>query len=197
LSLKENIDAIKDELSAEEKFLESVIKTESFYKKNKKLIISLGLAVFLGVAGSMGYNYYKEENLKASNEIYTTLLTTTKDTSTLESQLKSKNPKLWTLYKVQTALKTNDKEALEKLLKTVDDPILKNLVEYQLSSLNKEAFLKYIGQGEAVMKDFAYLDAGYKALEKGDVDKAEDIFGFITPSSPLYRVVQSLRHYTK
>jgi len=37
LSLKENIEAIKEELTVEEKFLESVIKTESFYKKNKKL----------------------------------------------------------------------------------------------------------------------------------------------------------------
>ncbi len=33
MSLKENVDYVKDELNTEEKFLESFVKVERFYKK--------------------------------------------------------------------------------------------------------------------------------------------------------------------
>ncbi len=197
MSLKENIEAIKEELSAEEKFLESVIKTESFYKKNKKFIIGVGLAVFIGVVGSIGYNYIKEQKAKASNEIYLSLLSGNGNKTALEAELKSKNQKLYALYKVQTALKSNDLQSLEKLKPTLKDPILKDLVDYQIASLSGKGLLKYAGQGDVVMKDFAYLTAGYIELEKGNISKADEILNFISPTSPLYRVVQSLKHYQK
>ena len=195
MSLKENIEAIKEELSAEEKFLESVIKTESFYKKNKKLIIGFAIAVLVGVFGSMGYNYLKEQKSLQANELYMTLLNN--PDATKAKELQSLNPKLYQLYLIQTAMKTSDIKKLEELKDMVSDPILKDIVTYQVDSMKKSSLLKYASAQGAVFKDFANIQAAYLELEKGDHKKAEDILSFIAPTSTFYQIAQSLKHYLK
>ena len=194
MSLKENIEAIKEELSAEEKFLESVIKTESFYKKNKKLIISVLIAVLVGVIGSMGYNYIKRQKELKSNEIYLSLLQ--KPDQAKKEELQSINPKLYNLYMMQVALKNNDVNELKNLQNSINDPILKDLITYQIASLEKKGLLKY-ASSDTIMKDFAKLNAAYLELEKGDHKKADEILNMIAPTSTLYQIVQSLKHYLK
>jgi hypothetical protein len=195
LSLKENIEAIKEELTAEEKFLESVIKTESFYKKNKKLIISIALAVLVGVIGSMGYNYLKEQKRLKSNELYLSLIQKADDSK--KAELKSLNPKLYELYTMQVALKSGDVATLKSLQSSISYPILKDLLTYQIASLEGKELLKYAGNSEAILKDFANLDAAYIELKNNNHQKAQDILSFITPTSTMYQIAQSLKHYLK
>lgn len=112
MSTKENIDFIKEELSSEEKFLESSIKLERFYKKYKVAIIS---AVAIAVVGTIGYytqNYLHHKAIVASNEAYNKLLKDPKDTKSLEI-LKSKNQPLYALYMLQTSVKNSDSSALQ------------------------------------------------------------------------------------
>ncbi len=195
MSLKENIEAIKEELTVEEKFLESVIKTESFYKKNKKVIISLLLAVLVGVIGSMGYNYMKEQKELKSNELYLSLIQKTDEAKIKE--LKSLNPRLYKLYTMQVALKSGNIKTLKALKNSVSDPILKDLLTYQIASLEKKGLLKYVGSGVPILRDFANLNAAYIELKNGNHQKAEDILGFISPSSATYQMAQGLKHYLK
>jgi len=195
LSLKENIEVIKEELSAEEKFLESVIKTESFYKKNKKIIIGVSLAVLIGVIGSMGYNYLKEQKAQKANTLYMSLLQ--KPDHETEAKLKAINPKLFELYSMREALKKGDVQELKSIKNSTKDPILKDLLTYQVDSLEEKDLLKYVGGNDPILKDFANLEAAYLALEKGDRKKADDILGFITPDSTFYQIAQSLKHYIK
>ena len=195
LSLKENIEAIKEELTAEEKFLESVIKTESFYKKNKKLIISVSLAVLVGVIGSMGYNYLKRQKELKSNELYLSLIQ--KADEAKKKELKSLNPKLYELYTMQVALKSGDVKTLKSLQSSISDPILKDLLTYQIASLEEKGLLKYAESGDPILKDFANLNAAYIELKNGNHQKAEDILGFISPTSTIYQIAQSLKHYLK
>jgi hypothetical protein len=195
LSLKENIEAIKEELTAEEKFLESVIKTESFYKKNKKLVIGITVAVLVGVFGSMGYNYLKEQKELKSNELYLSLIQKADDAK--KTELKSLNPKLYELYTMQVALKSGDVATLKSLQSSISDPILKDLLTYQIASLEEKGLLKYAKSGDPILKDFANLNAAYIELKNGNHQKAEDILGFISPTSTIYQIAQSLKHYLK
>ncbi len=192
LSLKENIDAIKDELSTEEKFLESMIKGENFFKKNKKLIILASSAVIVGVLASTVYNYKKEAYLRESNAVYTKLLQ--KSDSTLENELKSKNPKLYTLYKFQTEVKTNDLTKLKELSKTIKDPILKDLVTYQIDSLSKKDLMKYVGN-DGALKEFALLEQAFIDMESKNYEKANEVLDFIPINSSLHQLASALKHY--
>ena len=195
LSLKENIEVIKEELSAEEKFLESVIKTESFYKKNKKLIIGIALAVVVGVVGSMGYNYLQKQKALKANELYMTLLQN-KD-SAKENELKELNKNLYDLYVMQTALKSGDVQKLKSLKSSLKDPILKDMITYQIASLEKKGLMPYIGGNKPIFKDFASLEAAYLAFENKDTKKAKDILSLVSPTSTFYQLAQSLNHYMK
>ena len=193
MSLKEDIQAVKEELSTEEKFLESVIKTESFFKKNKKLIYSISAILLIAILGYTGYDYKKEMDLKKSNEDYMQLITKGENKA-LEEDLKAKNPKLYSLYLFQKAMKSNDIKNIEAL--NNNDAILKSLKEYQLSSLKKSGLMQYAGSHE-ILKEFAYLQAAYLELEKKNFQKANDILSFITPTSPFYQLANDLKHYNK
>ncbi len=192
LSLKENIDAIKDELTTEEKFLESMIKGESFFKKNKKLIILAGGAILVGALSSSLYNYKKEADLKESNVIYTKLLQ--KSDENLENKLKSKNPKLYTLYKFQTEVKTSDVTKLKELNKIIKDPILKDLVDYQIDSLSKKDLMKYVGNNGSI-KEFALLQQAFIEMENKNYEKASEVLEFIPINSSLHQLSSALKHY--
>ncbi len=195
MSLKDNIEAIKEELSTEEKFLESMIKGESFFKKNKKLILLAGGAILVGIIASSLYNYKKEMDLKESNEIYIKLLST-KDDKSLESQLKSKNPNLYMLYKFQKVIKKNDIEKLKELSNSIKDPILKDLVSYQIDSLSKKDIMKYVGN-DGALKEFALLQQAFIELENKNYEKANEVLDFIPINSPLHQLASALKHYNK
>jgi len=195
LSLKENIEAIKEELTAEEKFLESVIKTESFYKRNKKLIIGVALAVLVGVVGSMGYNYLQEQKALKANELYLSLLQ--KPDAKKAEELKSVNYNLYQLYSMQEALKSADINKLKSIKNELKDPILKDLVSYQIASLEEKGLMEYASKPEAILEDFAKIDAAYLALKDGDREKANMILDNISPTSSFYQIAQSLKHYNK
>ena len=188
MSLKENIDAIKEELTTEEKFLESVIKGETFFKKNKKLIIAVSIAIVLGVVGSMAYNYLKEQKLQKSNELYMSLLQ--KDDASKADELKSINPKLYELYSFQVMLKSDKIDS-----SVVNDKILKDLLSYEKAS--KEGSLEAYTKQDSLLKEFAYIQEAYSYMKKGNVKKADEVLGYVSPVSPLYQMAKSLKHYMK
>ena len=74
MSLKENVDYIKEEISNEEKFFESFFKVEKFYKKYKFIIIALVVLVLGYFITTNILSYVKEQNAIAANKAYNTLL---------------------------------------------------------------------------------------------------------------------------
>jgi hypothetical protein len=64
LSLKENIQAVKDELNSEEKFFENAIRTERFVKKYQKPLIAAVVALVIGLGSYAGYGVYADGQIK-------------------------------------------------------------------------------------------------------------------------------------
>jgi hypothetical protein len=58
MSIKENVDYVKTGLSSEEKFLESFVKSERFFKKYKTLIFAFVIIIIVGIIG-----FFIKENL--------------------------------------------------------------------------------------------------------------------------------------
>jgi hypothetical protein len=196
LSLKDNIDAIKKELSAEEQFLESVVRAEGFWKKYKKIVISLAVLLVVLALGKVLYDYMKEKNLNESNSAYLTLQQNPDDKSALES-LKSKNPKLYELFIFSNGIKNTDASKLEALSADISDPVLKDLLTYQKASLSKKDISSYSMKQNALLKDFALVEEVYVLFKDGKSKEAKEKLAQIPESSQLNQIAQSFKHYLK
>ena len=62
MSIKENVDYVKTELSSEEKFLENFVKGERFFKKYKTLIFGFIAVIFIGIIAIFIKNHLYESN---------------------------------------------------------------------------------------------------------------------------------------
>lgn len=189
MGLKENIQVVKKEISTEEQFLEGMIKSERFFKRNKKYIFSAVALIVLGVSGYTIDTLMTEQRLKASNEAYTMLLKDANNTSAQET-LKQKNPKLYMMFLFETALLKGDVEALKEVALSKENPIVADVAVYQLSQLDLNSTLK----GE-LMSGMVLLQEGYALLKEKKVDEARLKFAQINANSPLKQIAKNLEHY--
>jgi len=196
LSLKENIEAVKKELSAEEKFLENIVKAEGFWKKYSKPMIALAVLLIVAALAMAFYNYTKEKSLIASNEAYIALIKNPTDKDALAT-LKSKNPKLYQLFLFSNEIKKSDVAKLEAISSQISDPILKDLLSYQKASLSGEGMSEYSMKQGAILKDLASLQAVYTLFKEGKSKEAKALLAQISESSQLQQIAQSFKHYLK
>lgn len=189
MGLKENINAVKEEISTEEQFLEGMIKSERFFKRNKKYIIAALVLLAFGAGGYAINDVMAGARLKTSNAAYQALLKDANNTSALET-LKAKNPKLYEMFIFETALAKGDIEALKKVSLSKENPILADLATYQLSQLDANATAK----GE-LLSGMVLLQEGYELLKEKKVEEARLKFAQIEASSPLKQIAKNLEHY--
>ena len=75
MAVKDNINYIKSEISSQEQFLESAIKGERFFRKNKKFFIIISIVLIIAIIG-YGISNAMEQSAKAElNIAYNSLLT--------------------------------------------------------------------------------------------------------------------------
>ncbi|MFA7090631.1 MAG: hypothetical protein WC149_02130, partial [Arcobacteraceae bacterium] len=123
MSLKDNVDFVKKELDTEEKFLESFVKVERFYKKNKKYLMALVSLLVILLAGYSFKNYINAKNKTESNIAFTQFLNDNNDVAALAT-LKDTNIRL---YNVALYLKSKNGTITEP----INDKYLGTLVEYK------------------------------------------------------------------
>ncbi|MDR3346419.1 MAG: hypothetical protein LBS73_04505, partial [Campylobacteraceae bacterium] len=173
MALKENIEALKQELSAQEQLLENIIISERFFKKHKRAILSTAVVLLLLLVGYVGMKAVRANNLQASNEAYKTLLSNPADEEAL-SVLKGKNKPLYRAFVFKEALKNNDDEALRALTKEEKKDIISELAAYQLQENI---------QGSNILENLIVLEEGYKLLKEGKSDEASIKFMTIPSDS--------------
>lgn len=189
MGLKENINAVKEEITTEEQFLEGMIKSERFFKRNKKYIISALVLLAFGAGGYAINDVMAGQRLKASNAAYQALLQDANNSSALET-LKAKNPKLYAMFSFETALAKGDVAALKSASLSKEDPILADLATYQLSQLDANATPK----GE-LLSGMVLLQEGYELLKEKKIEEARLKFAQIEAGSPLKQIAKNLEHY--
>ena len=194
MAIKENIDAIKQEISAEEQFLESVIKVESIWKKYKMLIIASLVIIVLAILGSLIYTYLQNQKLEKSNLAYEKLLKDPNDKNALDT-LKANNQPLYEAYIFQRAIISKNVQDIDELSSKIKDPILIDLAKYQSLSLQEKDMNGYLNNQKAIIKDLSYLQEGYLLLKSGKIDEAKNVFSQISANSPAKGIADSLSHY--
>ncbi len=199
LGLKENLNAVKEELNTEEQFLESMIKAERFYKKYKKQLISFAIIFVVVFVGYSIETYIKESNIKSSNIAYLKLLSNPKDMKAL-AVLKKTNKNLYYAYEFQLASQSNNKKIFNEVIKNSNDSYLKDLSIYQISSLDndKNKIESYINNAKiGLLKNMALLEDAFLLLKKKNFNQAKIKLSMIDVDSPVKNIANELGHFSK
>lgn len=189
MGIKENIKAVKEEISTEEQFLEGMIKSERFFRRNKVYIIGILASVVLATVSYGAYSVWEKERLKSSNEAYVTLIKDPSNENALRT-LKAKNEKLYELVMFQTAVEKGDIDALKQLALQNKNPIVADLIAYQIAQRENGALPK-----SELFSGMVLLQEGYALLKENKIADAKVKFAQIEMNSPLKQIAQNLEHY--
>ncbi|MDH4944158.1 tetratricopeptide repeat protein [Sulfurimonas sp. C5] len=195
MSLKNNIDMVKEELNSEEKFFEKAVVTEKFIKKYKKPLIGSVIAVVLLVAADITYSINKQNTIDAANATLQELQKNASNPATL-ARLKSLSPELHDVWLYSQAITTQNVQDLETL-KGSKALLIGDMAKYEAAELKNDPKLleKYAKQQDAIYKDLALVELAIIAMNDGKIDEAHGNLSMISSQSPLAVVAQSLMHY--
>jgi len=195
LSLKENVEFVKEELNSEEKFFEKAVVTERFLKKYKNIIIGGAVALVVVAFGNVAYDMKEQSRIKTANEQLSILLQNPSDVKAQEN-LKTASKKLYQLWSFSNSVKNNDTKKLDELSKT-KLPVISDISNY-LMAVNEQNIQKlddYTLRQDAIFKDFANIQSGIIYMNKKEISKADAKFASIKEDSPLGSVASMLKHY--
>jgi len=195
LSLKTDIDMVKEELTSEEKFFEKAVVTEKFIKKYKNTLIAVALVVMVGIVGNVIYTISENNRIEGANSALL-LLQRNADDKVAQKELLKLSPALYDVWSYSKAISSNDIEKL-KSLKSSKDSIVSNLASYEVASRQNDAKLldEYVSKQDAIYKDLAQVQSAIILLQEKKVDLAHEKLRTINELSPLYKVAKILLHY--
>ena len=189
MSIKENVDYVKTGLSSEEKFLESFVKSERFFKKYKTLIFAFVIIIIVGIIG-----FFIKENLAQSNKLkaniaFNQVLENSNDTQAL-AVLKDKNPQLYDIALYLQAKK-------EAKVTQISVPLLKELSKYQTALANKNiSELDNLSmQNDFLLKEFAIFNKALFLTNEGKFNEAKTTLALIPQNSKAFELAKLLNHY--
>lgn len=195
MSLKENIEMVKEELNSEEKFFENAVKAERFVKKYRTPLIVTVVALIVFVIANVLYTSSVERNVEASNAAFAKLMNDSSDEAA-KNELRSLNPELYDVWALSNAVATNDTAVLETLSASTVD-IVADFASYELAVMKEDSKMlnDYAYRQEAIFKDMALIETAVLMLEAGKIDEAHTALKSVAIDSPVYKVSRLLMHY--
>jgi len=195
LSLKENIEMVKEELNSEEKFFEKAVMTEKFVKKYKKAIIGSIIAIVVIVSADIAYNISEQNRIESANETLALLEQNPQDSVALE-RLATLSPTLHDVWIYSQAVVNQEAKELQKLQGT-KALIINDTTDYEAAQIeaDKEALNRYAQKENAIYKDLAYVLEAVLLIDENKIDEAHAKLAMIAFNSPLVDVANALMHY--
>ena len=188
MSIKDDVNYIKNELSSEEKFLESFVKTERFFKKYKKLIVVLIISVIVGSIAFLVKTKLDEKNLYEANIALSNFLENGNQNSL--NQLKEKNRDLY-----EIALYLDAKNEFKNA--DINLKYLKELLDFQVALLNSnQSELDLVSKkADFLLKDYAIFNQALILVNNQKYAEAREILGKISQDSRAFELATLLKHY--
>ena len=195
MSLKENVDFIKEELNSEEKFFEKAVMTERFVKKYKKSIIAVLSLIVIVALGNLAYKIKEQNRIEEANAQLSVLAKNPTDLQA-QNKLKKLSPKLYAVWSFARAVRTNDTKKLNEL-KNSKLPVINDLAAYEVAarSGDQKELVKYELRQQAIYKDLAIVESAVIYMNKNQTKKAKEQLALIGEDSPLQGVATVLNHY--
>jgi len=195
LSLKQDIEMVKEELNSEEKFFEKAVVTERFVKKYKNVMIGSVVAVVLLVTADIAYSINNQNTIDSANATLAELYTDPANKAAL-SKLETLSPALYDVWSYSQAVANKDVAALEKL-KSSKAELVGDLAAYDLAQSSKSSadLEAYASKQDAIYRDLAQVQNAVLLINSGKIDEAHQKLSMISVNSPLAQVSRSLMHY--
>ena len=195
MSLKENIELVKDELNSEEKFFEKAVMTEKFVKKYKKPLIGAVVAIVLIVVANLGYQASEQNRIESANETLAQLQKNPADEIAL-ARLQSLSPALHDVWLYSQAIAQKNADELEKL-KNSKALLVNDISDYEAAEYKEDlaSLENYSERQNAIYKDLAMVMSAVILMNEGKVDEAHNKLEMIGVDSPLAQVASVLSHY--
>ena len=195
MSLKENVEFIKEELSSEEKFFEKAVVTERFVKKYKKSIIAVVSLVVIVALGKVGYDVKEQNRIEEANAQLAALANNPSDLQA-QNRLKELSPKLYTAWSFAHAIATNDTKKLNEL-KNSKLIVIDDLATYEVAArtADAKALESYALRQKAIYKDMALSEEAVILMNENKTSQAKEKLAMIGENSPLKGVASILNHY--
>lgn len=189
MSIKDNVDFVKEELNSEEKFLEGFVKVERFYKKYKLIIIAAVVIVIGGIIGYYVSNYFKGQTKLEANIAFNKVLENPNDQAALDT-LEEKNKQLFQVAKFMQASKDGNTADIQV-------KFLKELTAYEkaLSNKNVEQLNTLSMNNDFLLKEFAIFNKALIQTNEGKYEDAKATLQLIPADSKVNDLVNVLKHY--
>lgn len=188
VSIKDDVNYVKRELSGDEKVLESAFRLESMYKKYKFQLWGVVAVVIVFFVTQAVMGALHEAKLTKANEAFLTLQTKSDDADALKI-LQENNPALFELYTYAKATKQQDIKALEALAKS-SNSVIADASAYTAGALSKKPV------DSKLYKEMALFEEAYLAIVSGDIKTANNKLELIDERSPLSVITGFLKHST-
>ena len=183
MAIKEDLTQIKQEIGAQEQFLESMIKGERFFRKYKKFMIIAIIVAVIAIIGFYSNKIINDNRIEDANLAYSKLILNPSDTNAL-SILKEKEPNLYALFSLQQKLDKNETNGISELANLKVNPIVKDIILTQTADTNTQILSEY----NALLK-------GFELLKQNKIKEANVEFDKIALDSQLQTLVKNFKHY--
>ncbi len=188
MSIKDDVNYVKKELSADEQVLESALKLETYYNKYKYKIWTVLVVLVLFFAGKSLWETIQESKLDSANAALLILQKDSKNSEAMEV-LRDNNPALYELYSYAEAVKSEDAKRLGELAGS------KNLLLADISRYSSQV-LASESSDSTYYKEMSLIEDAYIALKAGNSSEAKAKLELIDARSPVAPIADLLKHYT-
>ena len=195
MSLKNDIEMVREKLNSEEKFFEKAVITERFVKKYKKFLIGGLVAIVVVVAANIAYDINKESKVREVN-IALAILGEDAENSEALSTIKNISPALHDAWIYSNAVVKKDIQSMKKLTSS-SSVMVADLASYEVAQESKDAKLldDYASKKDAVYKDLALVQSAIIYMSNSEIQKAHERLAKISSESSLKNIANALMHY--
>lgn len=195
MSIKNDIDMVKEELNSEEKFFEKAVITEKFVKKYKNVMIGAVVAIVVLVGANIAYDMNKDSQIKAANSA---LLILSEDATNSEAllTLKSISDELYDVWLYSNAVAKKDMATIKEL-RSSSAIMVGDLAKYEIAQDSKDASAldEYASKQDAVYRDLALVQSAIILMGNNEIEKAHEELSKISAESSLNKIANALLHY--
>jgi len=190
VSIKDDVDFVKQELTTDEKMLEGALKFETFIAKHKIKLAALVVAIVLFFGIKSVNSALNQMKIEDANIALVALESgvTGDEKEELLSDLKN-SPALYALYQFKLAVENNDTKTLEMLSHTPNS-VLADSSRYALSSIQKQSV------DSDLYKEMALLNQAYLLIQEGEMTQAREKLSLIADDSTLSQFAKLMMHAT-
>ena len=186
MSIKDDVNYVKKELSGDEKVLENAFKLETLYKKHKFKIWGVAIALVVFFGGKAIQETMHESQLAKANEAFLVLQEKPTDEAAFKT-LEANNPALMELFFYTQAAKNYDVKTLQKLSSSKNS-VVSDASKYTAGVVTKNPV------DSTLYNEMALFEEAYIAIGAGDTKTAKAKLELIDERSPLAVITGFLKH---